>query len=188
VDAKPIVFLDRDGILNFQAMNASSREQFSWIPGVLDGLRQITALGLDLVVLCEQFDTEGAKMDWAKLLELENWIVKKAEEAGVSFLDFWYCPHDPKQDLICFCRKPSARLLNLAAERYKVKIRNCWVMGVSSKEIRAADAAGMRSVTILRSGVKENLKTLTDMHFQNVDAFAVYLKGGLTSPDVGSRV
>ncbi len=173
---KPIIFLDRDGTLNRDFGYVSSPNEFEWIPGVIESMRSLTSLGYDLVIVSNQSGIARQKYKWLDLLYLERWMHQSLKHAGVDILGYWYCPHHPDYTGRCLCRKPSARLLNLALEKYAAEEKDCWMVGDSLRDLRAGKAAGVRSAGILTGKAPDDLRQSEFPLFNTLDQFVDFLR------------
>ncbi len=173
---KPIIFVDRDGTLNKDTGYVHLSGDFEWIRGVKEALRTMTALGYEIVIVSNQSGIARGMYSWADLLKLENWMNNELWQAGVEILDYWYCGHHPDFDGSCFCRKPSARLLNLALERYEGVESQCWMVGDSVRDLRAGEAAGLRTAGVLTGADPRSLKESGYLVFSNLEVFSHHLK------------
>ena len=173
---KPIVFLDRDGTLNVDTGYVHRPDEFHWVRGAREALRTITALGYDLVIVSNQSGIARGMYSWADLIQLESWMNEELWQAGVEVLDYWYCPHHPEFDGSCFCRKPSARLLNIAIEKYGAEEKQCWMVGDALRDLRAGEAAGVRVAGVLTGQNPREIKDSGYPTFSSLEAFSHHLK------------
>ncbi len=66
---------------------------------------------------------------------------------GISIDKIYYCPHH-ESIKSCVCRKPSPYMINLAVEEFHVDKKRSWLIGDGSRDIKAAEAAGIKSIKI----------------------------------------
>jgi histidinol-phosphate phosphatase family protein len=73
--------------------------------------------------------------------------VNRRVEALLGPIDAWLtCPHAPEEG--CSCRKPAPGLVLRAAASLGVRPADCVVVGDIGADVRAAAAAGARSVLV----------------------------------------
>jgi D-glycero-D-manno-heptose 1,7-bisphosphate phosphatase len=173
---KPIIFLDRDGTLNKDYGYVHSLKNFEWMPGVIESLRALTSLGYELVIVSNQSGIAREMFSWNDLLKLESWMISNLKGAGIDVLGFWYCPHHPDYTGICHCRKPSARLLNLALEKYDGDVKSSWMVGDTLGDLRAARAAGLQAAGVLTGKDPSSIQNGEYSLFANLEDFVRYLK------------
>jgi D-glycero-D-manno-heptose 1,7-bisphosphate phosphatase len=146
-----IIFIDRDGVLN------ENREDYvkSWdevviIPGVEDALRILKDNGYIIIITTDQ---SAVGRDYLTIDELEDIHKKLNSELGGYIDDFFYCPHLPKDD--CGCRKPKTGLLDEAAKKYQVDLKDKWYIGDKTRDIELGKNAGMKTILVLTGESKE---------------------------------
>src|SRR4051812_8525293 len=109
------IFLDRDGVINEnRADHVKTWDEFSFIPGVLDSLRDLTETGLRIFVVTNQGAISRGLMTRETLNDIHNRMMMHVFEAGGEITHVYHCPHDGHED--CDCRKPKSGMLLRAAE------------------------------------------------------------------------
>ena len=109
------IFLDRDGTLNKDTGYVHRKEDWHWLPGVVEALKRFHAVGYALVVVSNQSGLARGMYDLAALHELEAWINADLEAKGAAIDAWYYCPHLPEITGPCSCRKPAPGLILRAA-------------------------------------------------------------------------
>jgi D-glycero-D-manno-heptose 1,7-bisphosphate phosphatase len=148
-DARPAVFLDRDGVLN-EALVRDGRpfpprspEELVVVPGVPDACARLRARGLVLVVVTNQPDVARG------LQSAEDVAAINARLRAAIAIDALYvCPHD--NDDQCPCRKPKPGMLLAAARDLALDLPRSFMVGDRWSDIEAGRAAGCRTVYIDR--------------------------------------
>ena len=85
-----------------------------------------------------------------------NRIQKFFNSNEVLIDEIFCCPHQDSDN--CDCKKPKTGLIKFAAEKYKLDIKNCFVIGDMGKnEIVMAYNAGCKGVLVLTGGGKGSL-------------------------------
>ena len=82
------IFLDRDGTLNKDTGYVHRKEDWHWLPGVVEALKRFHAVGYALVVVSNQSGLARGMYDLAALHELEAWI-NADREAYRAALEAW---------------------------------------------------------------------------------------------------
>jgi D-glycero-D-manno-heptose 1,7-bisphosphate phosphatase len=145
------VFLDRDGVINVDREDyVISWSQFHFLPGALEGLRQLTAAGYRLAVITNQAAIGRELASAAEVEELNARMVSALAEGGVRIDAVLYCPHAPEEG--CACRKPGAGLLIEAARRLGVSPADTCFVGDWVDDIAAARAAGCAVPILVLTG------------------------------------
>jgi len=114
---RPCVIVDRDGVLNVKAERGcyvSSADDWRWLPGAREGLRELRELGADVIVVTNQAGIARGMLSPSQLESIHARMRAEAQAAGGEILDVFVCPHH--WDDGCECRKPRAGML-LSAQR-----------------------------------------------------------------------
>lgn len=157
VNNKKIVFIDRDGVINFDSpLYIKNEDEFVFIPGSAEALGLLKDNGFEAIIITNQ-SVIGRKMVTPEGLEK---IFSKMRtgilESGGQILDIFFCPHVPEDR--CGCRKPEPGLLNMAKEKYSVDMSASYMIGDTAKDMLAAESAGVGKRILVRTGSGE--KTL----------------------------
>ncbi|WP_302548877.1 D-glycero-beta-D-manno-heptose 1,7-bisphosphate 7-phosphatase [uncultured Desulfovibrio sp.] len=142
------IFLDRDGTLNKDTGYVHRKEDWHWLPGVVEALKRFHAVGYALVVVSNQSGLARGMYDLAALHELEAWINADLEAKGAAIDAWYYCPHLPEITGPCSCRKPAPGLILRAAEEMGLDLARSWMVGDRVREVDAGLAAGCRCVLL----------------------------------------
>ena len=156
--ARPAVFLDRDGVINYEVDLLHRVEQMQLIPGAAEAIHRINQMGyLAIVVttqpviarnLCSFEELEQIHMQMETLLGHEHAYVNA----------IYYCPHHPdagypeerkEYKITCNCRKPAPGMLLQAAKDWNIDLKNSYMIGDSQRDVEAGNNAGvMQSILI----------------------------------------
>jgi D-glycero-D-manno-heptose 1,7-bisphosphate phosphatase len=146
-----VVFLDRDGVINEDRPDyVKAWSEFSFIPGSLEALKQLTQRGLRVIVVTNQ-SIINRNLATRETLEdiFEN--MKKAVAAYGGRIDaVFYCPHAPENE--CECRKPEPGLIYRARDAYAIELSETCMIGDSLKDMQCALAAGCGTTILVRTG------------------------------------
>ena len=152
------IFLDRDGTINQYRGLIYKEEDFELESCAMEAIRKINLSGrLGIVVtnqpvvargLCEIEDVENIHRKMATLLGRE----------GVFLDDILFCPHHPDKGypeenplykIPCGCRKPKTGMIEKAAERYNIDLKESWMVGDTTMDIQTGKNAGMHTALVL---------------------------------------
>lgn len=161
VEARPGLFLDRDGILNELVFYETSGEWESprtpadlrIVPGAGAVLRQLTAAGWPLFLVSNQPGVAKGKASLEDLQAIHADLEQHFLREGVVFTAVYYCRHHPEGVAAgysgpCPCRKPSPYFLRLAAEAFGLDLAASWMVGDQDMDVLCAHNAGCGSVLI----------------------------------------
>lgn len=103
-----LVFLDRDGTLNVDRGYVGRREEWEWLPGVVEGLKRLRDAGFRLAVVTNQSGVAAGRYGVQDVDALHEYMRGELAAQGVELDAVAYCPHAP--DAACDCRKPRTGL------------------------------------------------------------------------------
>lgn len=136
------MILDRDGVLNFDSGYVHSPEEFQWIPGALQAVKQCRAAGYLVLVATNQSGVGRGYYDEKAVRRLHRWMNRQLGEKGGRISSFYFCPHHP--DVGCSCRKPAPGLFLRAIRDWRLDTERSFSVGDSDRDIAASAAAGIR--------------------------------------------
>jgi D-glycero-D-manno-heptose 1,7-bisphosphate phosphatase len=141
------VFFDRDGVLNRAVLRAgkpyppNSVDEFEIVPGAVESVSRLRALGFELFVVTNQPDVARGTQQQS-VVEAMNDKLRKA----LHLENFYVCYHDDSHD--CDCRKPKPGLLTRAAAEHGISLRQSYMVGDRWRDIDCGAAAGCRTIFI----------------------------------------
>lgn len=147
------VFLDRDGTINKEIEYLHKKEDFVFITGSPEAIKELKEHGYLVGIITNQAGVGRGyykKEDVEKLHQHINDLLKKS---GTK-IDFFYCCfHHPQHGKgeygeECECRKPNPGMLLKAAAEYKIDLKHSWVVGDKLIDIEAGNRAGCRTVLV----------------------------------------
>jgi D-glycero-D-manno-heptose 1,7-bisphosphate phosphatase len=124
---RPFVVLDRDGTIIVERHYLSDPRQIEFLPGAVEGLRQMRALGLGLVVVTNQSAVGRGFFDETRLDAIHRRLCELLATAGIHLDGIYFCPHTPEDD--CPCRKPKPGLIERAASDLDFDLSASFVIG-----------------------------------------------------------
>lgn len=151
--------LDRDGTIIFEKHYLSYPDQVELLPGAAQGLRQLSALGLGLIVVTNQSAISRGFFDIRRLDQIHERLYKLLAAEQIHFDGIYFCPHLPDEG--CFCRKPQTGLLELAAKELNFDPQESFVIGDNICDIDMGKNA--RATTLLvRTGYGSQVAAHSD--------------------------
>lgn len=144
MEARPTLFLDRDGILVRDTGYITDPDKLEYIEETFEAIRAACDKGALVIVITNQ---SAVGRGWATLDQVEQvngQIAKYALEKGGKIDDFFVCPHHPDDE--CDCRKPLPGLFFQGFNRFPVDRERSLMIGDSERDITAAKAAGIKGI------------------------------------------
>jgi D-glycero-D-manno-heptose 1,7-bisphosphate phosphatase len=125
--SRRFVILDRDGTINVEVDYVLDSSQIEMIPGAIEALRELQALGLGMVVVTNQSPIGRGLLTWERLDEIHERLRALLREGGVELDGIYVCPHEPADG--CGCRKPEPGTALRAAEEHGFDLTEAFVVG-----------------------------------------------------------
>lgn len=151
----PALFIDRDGVINCRRPEdyVLNWSQFIFIPGIREALKQLSTLGLPMIVISNQAGVGKGLLKPDALEEITFELRRTLLTEGISIAAAYFCPH--RRDENCVCRKPKPGLLYKAADDFNVDISRSIFIGDSDTDVQAARAVGCQPV-LFGSGLSDS--------------------------------
>lgn len=150
---KAVVFLDRDGVLNVDKYLTYRPEQFALVDGVITGLSCLQALGFSFIVITNQSAVGRGQITEEDVVNFNQILVQTLYSHRIVIQDIFMCPHDPefgigvyRQD--CACRKPKPGMFFQAADKYGLRLTDCYYIGDKKSDVVAGFNAGCRTILV----------------------------------------
>lgn len=152
-----VLFLDRDGVINHDPGDyTKSLEEFNILNGAIESMKTWVMEGFEIIIITNQGGLDKGLYPKENVEAMHQYLQGECILAGFSILDFYYCPHHPDYSGKCLCRKPESLMIEKAIHKYNVDITKSIMFGDKSRDIEAAEKAGVKGVKIdINSGVPE---------------------------------
>ncbi len=155
------IFLDRDGVINAnRSDHVKSWDEFVFLSGALDALRQIAASDFLIIITTNQSAIHRGLVDDPTMREVHTSMIESIERAGGRIDAVYYCPHLPEEN--CDCRKPKAGLYVQAAEKWDIDLARSYVVGDALVDLEAARAIGSKPILVLSGRGKDQQARLIE--------------------------
>lgn len=147
------MFLDRDGTINVEKNYLYRIEDWEWIDGAPEAIRQFNQSGFKVVVVSNQAGIARGMYGRADVDNLHAFVSAGLRKIGATIDAFYYCPHHPEcgEARTCSCRKPSPGMFLRAAEELNIDLSRSWMIGDRLVDVQAAKAANVASI-LVRTG------------------------------------
>lgn len=144
--AGPAIFLDRDGVINRRRPGdyVLNWSEFVFVPGIRSALKQLSSLGLPLIVISNQAAVGKGLLDPSGLEDITTRMHQTLLSDQVFLFAAYYCIHRSTEG--CICRKPKPGLLFRAAQDHNLDLSRSIFIGDSDTDLQAAQAAGCKPV------------------------------------------
>jgi D-glycero-D-manno-heptose 1,7-bisphosphate phosphatase len=151
------LFLDRDGVINVDVPYIHRSEDFHFQEGIFELCRVAQSRGYLLMVITNQSGIARGYYPEAEFLALTEWMIRQFAEHQVRIARVYYCPYHPVQGIGRYQRdspdrKPMPGMLLRARADFNLDLASSVLIGDKESDIEAAQAAGVGTKILLRSG------------------------------------
>lgn len=148
IEKSGAIFLDRDGVINEnRADHVKSWDEFKYIPGALDSLRELYETGLPIFVVTNQAAVSRGLISAEILRDMHIHLQVDVFRAGGEITHVYHCPHDGHEH--CDCRKPASGMLLRAAEEYNIDLSKSFMVGDAWTDIAAGIGVSAKSILLM---------------------------------------
>ena len=156
-DKIPAIFLDRDGTINVDHGYVHESDNFQFIPGVIDAMRELKKMGYALVVVTNQSGIARDIFTEDTFMHLTEWMDWSLADREIDLDGIYYCPHHPEGTREeyrqqCDCRKPQPGMLLSAQKELNIDMSASYMVGDKIDDMLAGKAAGVGIKVLVRSG------------------------------------
>ncbi|WP_099183053.1 HAD family hydrolase [Gluconobacter frateurii] len=150
---RPAVFLDRDGVLNYDHGYIGTQERFDWITGTFAALRRIASSGRHIFIVTNQSGVARGYYSEEDVKSLMDWAIATIRSEGATVDDWRYCPFHPTATLEPYrqnseWRKPAPGMIQDLLTKWDVRPTDCFLIGDQKTDLQAAEAAGMAAYQV----------------------------------------
>lgn len=147
-ERRPALFLDRDGVLNVDRGYVSKIEDFEWIDGAIDCVRNFKARGWFVFVVTNQSGIARGYYSEADMQALHEHMAQELAAAGTAIDRFYHAPWHEEGEVARYRRssidrKPGPGMLLQAMAEFPVNREQSFLIGDKQTDIEAARAAGV---------------------------------------------
>lgn len=152
---KKVVFLDRDGTINRDSPDyIKSRQEFEFIPGSLNALKDLTLNGFTNIVITNQSALPRKLISLQELEHIHAMMRKTVKSNGGEIKSIFYCRHMPEDG--CDCRKPEPGLILQAQSKFSIDLAEAVMVGDSYRDIECGYNAGCGHAILVKTGIHKN--------------------------------
>ena len=166
MSTKPLVILDRDGVINQDSDDfIKSADEFVPISGSLEAIARLNKAGFRVAIATNQSGIARGLFDLATLESIHDKLQQQLAAVGGHIDGIFFCPHGPEEG--CDCRKPLPGLLAQIAENFSTDLVGVPVIGDSLRDLQSAIAVGAKPI-LVHTGKGE--RTIASLAESSVDA------------------
>lgn len=174
----PVVFLDRDGVINrARTDHVKSWPEFEFLPRALQALAELHRSGARVVVVTNQSAVDRGLLGQHELTSIHEKMLSRIQAAGGHIEGIYSCPHT--QETNCACRKPGNELFKRAGVDLGLQLPGAYMVGDSWTDVQAALSIGAIPILVAQGPPRmvENLvPVVADLYEATTLLLAAYRK------------
>lgn len=181
---RPAIFLDRDGVINKDMDTNPIAENFEFLNGAIDAIKEINKSDFLSVVVTNQPMIAKGFVTFEDVYNTHKKMETILGQNGAYLNKIYFCPHHNEKGfkgeikelkIDCNCRKPKSGMLLKAQKELNIDLKNSWMIGDKESDIIAGKNAGCKTIFICDkieksigsdfacSSLKEAIKLIMDM-------------------------
>jgi D-glycero-D-manno-heptose 1,7-bisphosphate phosphatase len=152
-EARPAVFMDRDGTLSHEVGYVNHPSRFRLYPWAVDAVRLVNRAGWIAVVVTNQAGVARGYFPESVLDEVVGRLHEQMAGGGARLDGVYVCKHHPTAGrppyrTDCDCRKPRPGMLRRAEADLGVDLARSWVVGDRHGDLQLAWNVGARGALV----------------------------------------
>lgn len=149
----PVLFLDRDGVINQERGYISRKEEFIFNELIFEVCKKFKSIGYKIVIVTNQSGIGRKKIDIDNFHKLTLWMLQKFERKEIRIELVIASALDPESEKVTyyeeFRRKPQPGMFIDAGEIIPIDFQNSFMLGDRLTDGVAAQAAGIGNIYII---------------------------------------
>lgn len=131
---KPAVFLDRDGVINYDLGYIYKINKFKLRPGVIKGLQLLTKKDYRIFIVTNQSGIAKGYFRVKDLMLLHKQILKKFEKLNINISKISFSPYHPNGIIKKFkkksaTRKPGNKMIKDILKKWPTDLKKSFMIG-----------------------------------------------------------
>ena len=141
------IFLDRDGIINFDEGYVTKLSDFHILTDVFEVLQQFQSLGYLFIIISNQGGISRKLYTKDNVEEIHHYLLGELKKQGIKIAEIYYCVHHPLSESgNCICRKPDSLMLEKAIARFNINPTKSYFIGDKETDMQAGAKAGLKGI------------------------------------------
>jgi D-glycero-D-manno-heptose 1,7-bisphosphate phosphatase len=141
------IFLDRDGVINFERGYTHRLEDFVILPDLVENLHMYLEKGYLLIVVSNQSGVAKGLYTQAEVETIHSFLTNELTKNNIHLSEIYYCIHHPDVSK-CICRKPDSLFVEKALARFNIDPSKSFFIGDKERDVKAAEKAGVKGILI----------------------------------------
>jgi len=150
------IFLDRDGVINFERGYTHRLEDFVLLPDMLEVLKQLQQRGYLLIIVSNQSGIGKGLYTQANVETIHSHLLTEFVKNNIKISEVYYCVHHPDTSM-CICRKPDSLFVEKALARFTIDPARSYFVGDKERDVEAGEKAGVKGILIEANSSLKNI-------------------------------
>lgn len=155
------VFLDRDGVINIDNGYIYEIGNFKFVDKIFKVLNYFKEDYL-LFIITNQSGIARGYYSKNDVKILHKWLINELVKKDIHIKEIFYCPHHPKFDFECNCRKPKPGMIINAKNKYNLDLDNSILIGDKFSDIESGKNAGISNLIKVETNDLSNVLNYID--------------------------
>ncbi len=153
-----VVFLDRDGTINFDPGFVQNVDEFKFYDFTFPALKILSQHGKSFCIISNQSGVGRGLIDINDLRGINAFIRQEFINNQINLLEIYNCTDHP--DEATDHRKPGTGMFLDAADDYDIELNRCLMIGDSERDLIPAHLLGMDTMLVLTGNGHLTLDTI----------------------------
>jgi len=145
------LFLDRDGVINVNHGYVYQKENCEFVPGIFSLCQAAQKKGYQIIIVTNQSGIARKYYSTADYTKFSKWIKQQFSRKGVHITQTFHCPHHPKFNRFCTCRKPKIGMIKKAQRLFRADLSRSILIGDSLTDMRCAQHSKIKKSVLLQN-------------------------------------
>ena len=146
---RPAVFLDRDGVINYDYGYVHQIKKFKFRPGVLQGLKYLTKKKFYIFIVTNQAGIGKKIFSEKQFIQLHKNINKKLKKINIFFHDIQFSPFHPRAKIKKYkknslMRKPGNKMIENIKLDWDIDKKKSFMIGDNVTDKLAANKSALK--------------------------------------------
>ena len=131
---RPAIFLDRDGVINYDKGYVHKKDNFKFRPGVLKGLKHLSKLNYYIFIVTNQAGIGKKIFTLKDFIKLHIYIKKKLQAENIFINDVSFSPFHPRAKIKKYkknslTRKPGNLMIERIKKQWHLNLSKSFMIG-----------------------------------------------------------
>jgi len=145
------LFLDRDGVININHGYVYQTEDCEFVAGIFSLCQAAQKKGYQIIIVTNQSGIARKYYGTKQYKKFSKWIEQQFWRKGIHITKTFHCPHHPKFNRFCTCRKPKIGMITKAQRLFNVDLARSILVGDSLSDMQCAQHAKIKKSILFQN-------------------------------------